>query len=420
MTAQGPTQPEARNEPHTIDSDWEYEYDGVETEDIYFTLDLTTQVPNAIQEKQYAKNGKLIAPGKNVAASKNVPQDDANGDTAMNDANDEDGHPNNNNNNNNNNSIQGPPASTLQILDLHTEKPYVKFNNGFYTCQWFTDLGTHFWITSPGVVNNPKLSGHVLDVIGSSQTRLVAKPAILKRKRDALDHPDQEPTSPKPTSPTKNNDDDAASSISDDQPPEPQQHQDPTKPMIIPRRKILDDHMSSQADFMHRLSAIKLAKGEKDAHDIPLKIPVYYKGAHNAEALRAAHAATEELPPLPPPVAAMAAADEDTPVPAPITIRAHKRGRPGGGVVSNAARRLNLGLDDSTPTPGSARKDLGLDDSAPAPTPPKKKRGRPSNASKVAAASFAVDPTLAGPFLNRNRILTLQVRPRSRIQMIPK
>lgn len=44
------------------DSDWEYEYDDTEREDIYFTLDLTTHVPNATQEKQYAKNGKLIAP----------------------------------------------------------------------------------------------------------------------------------------------------------------------------------------------------------------------------------------------------------------------------------------------------------------------------------------------------------------------
>ena len=84
MATQGISQPAARNEPHTTElSDWEYEYDEHETEDIYFTLDLTTHVPNAIQEKQYAKNGKLIGPEKSGA--ENAPQDDdANVDAVLN------------------------------------------------------------------------------------------------------------------------------------------------------------------------------------------------------------------------------------------------------------------------------------------------------------------------------------------------
>lgn len=391
MAAQGIAQSAARNEPHatTIESDWEYEYDENETEDIYFTLDLTTHVPNAIQEKQYAKNGKLI--GAAATASENAPGGDANGHVAL----DEEENPTNEN------VLEIPAiaeAGKLQILDLHTEKPYVKFNNGFYSCHWFTDLGTQFWITNPGVVNDPKFSGHVLDVVGSSQTRLVAKPANLKRKRDT---PEPEPTRGQAAAQSVEVNDDAASDVSDTD--SRFQHfdatqQDPSKPMVIPRQKIKDPHLQAQAMFMERLSAIKLTKGEIDAHSIPLKVPVYYKGAHNADALRAAHRAhvdepqpTEDLAsPAPPPDAVEGAAptDEASPAPTPALRKPARRGRPGGGAISHAARRSNLGLD--------------ITDAA---SQPKKKRGRPSNAEKALRAqvlaaenaSFALDPALAGP-----------------------
>jgi hypothetical protein len=410
MAAQGISQPPARNEPHTTDAeDWEYEYDQHETEDMYFTLDLTTHVPNAIQEKQYAKNGKLIG-GANVAAIEDTPQGDA---TLI-----EADAPNQ--------RVTNPPTitetSTLQILDLHTEKPYVKFNNGFYSCQWFTDLGTQFWITNPGVVSDPKLSGHVLDVVGSSQTRLVAKPANLKRKRDA-----KEPAEPSIEGQTaaqsiEINNDEATSDVSDAENrthAEDFQEQDPNKAMVIPRQKIRDPHLAAQASFMERLSELKLKKGEKDAHRIPLKVPVYYKGARNIEALRAAHGVNVDEFPKPAgtptgdrisPAPASdedageagedAQADNDSPAPAaaptlPVIpkLLPRKRGRPGGGAISHAARRSNLGLELVNE----------------APPKPRKKRGRPSNADKLLRAqmaaaaaelpgsnNFALDPQLGG------------------------
>ena len=413
-TTQGNLQPEAGNEPL---SGWEYEYDDHETEDIYFTLDLTTHVPNAIQEKQYAKNGKLIGPEKNGAASaENAPQDDnANGETAL----------TGDDNLQNDNAVDNPAptdAGHLQVLDLHTEKPYIKYNNGFYSCHWFTDLGTQFWITNPGIVSDPKLSGHVLDVVGSSQTRLVAKPANLKRKRDA---PEAEHHQGETAAQSIEIDDDAASDVSDADsrvqtvdPPE----QNPNEPMVVVPPK--DDlHLQGQASFMQRLSAIKLKKGEPDAHDIPRKIPVYYKGAHNADELRAAHGVPPiaELQPAPSPAAADhvspssdkdagqagegapadPTADETSPAPPPppsvtatttATTPIHgkrTRGGPRGGAISNAARRSNLGLETTNTHDSSFQQ-------------PKKKRGRPSNAEKAlraeaeAAASntFALDPQL--------------------------
>ena len=98
------------------DSDWEYEYDDTEREDIYFTLDLTTHVPNAIQEKHYAKNGKLIAP---AAAEKNA-LTAAHGEGDLNVIFD---HPEAN-------ATPAAEAGQLQILDLHSEKPKLAVHTG--------------------------------------------------------------------------------------------------------------------------------------------------------------------------------------------------------------------------------------------------------------------------------------------------
>lgn len=417
MATQGIAQPAARNEPHTTDlSDWEYEYEDHETEDIYFTLDLTTHVPNAIQEKQYAKNGKLIGPEKNDGATtENAPQDDdVNGDTALNGDDD----PQNDDADDNAAPLE---AGRLQVLDLHTEKPYVKYNNGFYSCHWFTDLGTQFWITNPGVVSDPKMSGHVLDVVGSSQTRLVAKPANLKRKRDApeLEHHEGEAATQ-----SIEIDDDAASDVSDAdsraQIADASQ-QNPDEPMVVVPPKN-DLHLQGQASFMERLSAIKLRKGENDAHDIPRKIPVYYKGAYDADELRAAHGVPiAELQPAPTPTVdrvsptpdkdagegaptAAVTVDGNSPAPPPTTATAttattaggkRTRGGPRGGAISNAARRSNLGLGITTTT-------TSISD----PSQPRRKRGRPSNAERALRAeaaaaaannTFALDPQLGGP-----------------------
>jgi hypothetical protein len=412
MATQGIPQSAARNEPHTTDlSDWEYEYDELETEDIYFTLDLTTHVPSAIQEKQYAKNGKLIGPEKNGA--ENAPQDDdANGEAALNGDDDPQI---------DDNAIDDAApleAGRLQVLDLHTEKPYIKYNNGFYSCHWFTDLGTQFWITNPGVVSDPKMSGHVLDIVGSSQARLVAKPANLKRKRAA---PEVEHHEGETAAQSIEIDDDAASDVSDADSRvqfADASEQNPNEPMVVVPPKN-DLHLQGQASFMERLSAIKLKRGESDAHDIPRRIPVYYKGAYNADELRAAHGVpVAELQPAPTPTLdrvsptpdkdvgegapapVVPAAEEYSPAPPPPSIRG-KRTRggsraPRGGAISNAARRSNLGLGTTTTTINT-----------PDPSQPKRKRGRPSNAERAlraeaeAAASasntFALDPQLGGP-----------------------
>jgi len=368
------------------DQDWEYEYDDNEREDIYFTLDLTTHVPNAIQEKQYAKNGKLIAP---AASEKNDAATPAHDQGDLDDRFDQP----------NINATPTAERGQLQMLDLHSEKPYVKFNNSFYSCYWFTDLGTQFWITDPGVVADPKYSGHVLDVVASSQTRLVAMPANLKRKRDTI-YPEPSASQSVPTQ-SMETDDDGASDVSDtDSKYQSVEYfqQDPEVPMVIPRTKIKDAHLEAQANFMERLSALKLRKGEPDAHKIPMRVPVYYKGAPNADALRASHGITDE-PPRPLPVArtrsasrfsptqgndasegAHAAADEGSPAVATPLPKPFGRARGGsrggsrrGGAPSHASRRSNLGLELTGDQPASAPR----------------KRGRKSNVERARLAAEA-------------------------------
>ncbi|KAK6412302.1 hypothetical protein LTR95_017992 [Oleoguttula sp. CCFEE 5521] len=255
-----------------VDSEWDYEYDESETQDVYFTLDLSTYCPGSIARTEYSTNGKrarLTAEERNAGGKLVDPKAVAE-DVPSNDTPDKE-----------------PKVDELQVLGLHTKTPLVKFNNEFYTCNWFTDLGTQFWISDPGVVDNPRFAGHVLDVIASSQVRLVGRPATLKRKRDAypIELDDEAALE----------DEDAEVALSDGAASDDEDavihtlsplHTAPN-PISIDRRKIKDPHLQGQASFMERLSQLKHQRGERDAHLIPLRTPVYYKGAEDPDALRA-------------------------------------------------------------------------------------------------------------------------------------
>ncbi|KAK6441711.1 hypothetical protein LTR95_002044 [Oleoguttula sp. CCFEE 5521] len=340
------------------ESEWEYEYDDNETEDVYFTLDLSTYCPGSIARTEYSTNGKrarLTAEESN-AGGKLVDPKAVVEDVPSNDTPDEE-----------------PKVDELQILGLHTKTPSIKHNNDFYTCNWFTDLGTQFWISDPGVVENPRFAGHVLDVIGSSQVRLVGRPATLKRKRDAY------PIELDDEAALEDEDAEVALSdgaVSDDETAVPRTLsplRTTSKPISIDRRKIKDPHLQGQASFMERLSQLKHQRGERDAHLVPLRTPVYYKGAEDPDALRAEGmkrdaaekaakgkgimyipgAGTIDLPPgaakaryVSRPGAARRADGEtldDEGEEAP-RIGPRKKGNP-GGAPSNEAKRRALGLE---------------------------------------------------------------------------
>ncbi|GAB7360505.1 hypothetical protein MBLNU230_g8455t1 [Neophaeotheca triangularis] len=171
------------------DDEWEYELDEEETEELYFTLDLTTHVPDALLHRTQATDKK----GENYAATRStfhaqVPIGDedediieedgtfhfvTDADAAAAQAADDQGKDTGNGGSTNSNQ-------KLRILDLHTTNPLVQFNDALYSCYWHTDLGSQIYIARPGTAANPYRSGYHVDVLGSSQARLMAKPLYAR------------------------------------------------------------------------------------------------------------------------------------------------------------------------------------------------------------------------------------------------
>ncbi|KAI5363513.1 putative transcription factor TFIIIC, triple barrel domain-containing protein [Septoria linicola] len=240
------------------DTEWEYEYDDNETEDLYFTLDLTTHVPDALTRKYET------APDSHGAA-RAAP----NGDAQQRDAAIEDAPPKPG-------ITYSRPRPALQILELHSRNPLVKFDGGIYSCYWSTDLGTQFHIAQAGATAEPKRAGTVLDVVGLSQARLIGKPVTLKQKKSNV--------ADRAQSPADNDGVDQQNDVHDEVQPAPTTLNDPTKPLVIPRELCKDGTAESQASFLEKLSEIKLKKGETDP--VPMYSIRSHKDPRNKDELR--------------------------------------------------------------------------------------------------------------------------------------
>jgi hypothetical protein len=115
------------------ESDFEYEYTS-ETEDLYFTLDVSTHGLRNTSEADELTAGRR-SKGKRAAGS----------------------------------------LDQLQALDLHSDNPLIKLGDSFYSCSWSTDLGTQFYLAKAGTFKESVRPGQVLDVVGISQARLTGK-----------------------------------------------------------------------------------------------------------------------------------------------------------------------------------------------------------------------------------------------------
>ncbi|SMQ51801.1 unnamed protein product [Zymoseptoria tritici ST99CH_3D7] len=290
------------NNNNTQDEDeeeYEYEYSTTETEDFYFTLDLTTHVPGALAPQPPARSGNGIDPVADVNGDGN-PGDDA--------------EQNNSSTNNppTDKTTSSTPSDTLQILDLHTPNPLLKFNNETFTAHWSTDLGTQFHITQTGLHPTPLRRGNVLDVVALSQTRLLAKPITLNPRS----HPHGPALNPSTTAklparkivpvvPTTGLNDHHSSS--DEEEPSrksstpggpsstPQSSQiiaRPGLPLYIPPSYRSSPSAATQASFLTRLSTIKLQKGETDL--VPVYAVKIYNPPPDAASLRASALAADE------------------------------------------------------------------------------------------------------------------------------
>ncbi|EME42193.1 hypothetical protein DOTSEDRAFT_73119 [Dothistroma septosporum NZE10] len=253
--------------PADVD-DWEYEYDENETEDFYFTLDLTTHVPNALLQAETSLQG-YHKTTLNGSARRSAAVDTPDGRNA--DSSDE---------------YDEPSAGQLQIVDLHTARPLVKLDENVYNCAWSTDLGTQFHIAKAGEIRSKvRRVGTVLDIIGTSQTRLLGIPVTLQPRNDV--HSSRTPGA------AANNalsvDGETGSEIDADEASErltpalPSGVAEPRVPLQIDRARVKHQAGAQQASFLERLSQIKLKKGESD------QVPIYsVKQYHHIDPARQA------------------------------------------------------------------------------------------------------------------------------------
>ncbi|KAI7655216.1 hypothetical protein KC318_g13116 [Hortaea werneckii] len=279
------------------DVEWEYEYDDNETEDFYLTLDLTTHVSNAVAAPELRKRNRAAPKGKRrpetaaeqatreereapVAAAARLPSLPA---TAADG--EEQIHP-------------GTQDPKLQILDLHSENPFVKFIDGVYSCNWHTDLSTQVYVAKPSVVTGtPLRPGTVVDVVAMSRNRLVGKPVTLQPRpkpvvvepealggggeenddSNHLSHATATTTTTTTTSPPSHPP--ALPPSSDFT------HIRPGEPLVIPRDRVRTEAMEHQALFLEQLSAIKLKRGERDL--VPVSGVRYYDAPADKEGIRA-------------------------------------------------------------------------------------------------------------------------------------
>ncbi|KAF2772614.1 hypothetical protein EJ03DRAFT_188802 [Teratosphaeria nubilosa] len=241
------------SDPFRYDDDdqWEYEYDENETVDFYFTLDLTSHVSDALinpEKKRRQRPSKKPAPEK-----PSVPAEAINGDQSS-----QVEQPTTTSAGITGEAADEPPdefAGQLQLIGLHTENPFVRFNDRHYSCYWATDLGTQFHISKAGATKEPIRKGYVVDVVGTSRVKLYGKPVIMKEheKRDAAHDARASAPAPSPV-PTER----GAGGSSDVMVVRSGQV------LKVPDERISDAKSRTQASFLERLSAIKVKKGETD------------------------------------------------------------------------------------------------------------------------------------------------------------
>lgn len=267
------------------DSEWEYEYDASETEHFYFTLDLTTHVPDALVRKYdtAADSHANIDAAPKSSSGDGLQNEDVTttattttGESLPNVA-----------------EARSRPRTTLQILDLHTKNPLVKFDHAIYSCYWSTDLGTQFHISQAGLTPNPRRAGTVLDVIGLSQTRLIGKPVNLTQKGFRADEeansaaPDEHDTvesSGGQVDADADADADAAAAIERAKPAASSSKSATQQPLVIPRELCKNLAAETHASFLERLSEIKLKKGETDP--VPIFSIKYHREPDNKDELK--------------------------------------------------------------------------------------------------------------------------------------
>ena len=148
------------------DTEWEYELHPTQKETFYLTLDTTTLNPPTTP-----KAGR--PPASNPRKSVTKPSSSSSGNATT-----EPAHPSTTGQSTN----PSEPKDSVQILDLHSPNPLVRYKETLYSCTWTTGHGSSIYVSAPGVVPGPLRKGRAVDVVGLSRVRLLGREAKVKLK----------------------------------------------------------------------------------------------------------------------------------------------------------------------------------------------------------------------------------------------
>lgn len=173
----------------SIDDEWEYEYDEVETEDFYIPIDLSN-VPKGQKhidsERRTGHPTLLKSRLRALNAQRNKQQDGPAVDGT--------------------NGQESANLGEAQIVGLHTPNPLVMYNGQLLSCQWASTIGTDLYFAKPNADADsevkPLRSLPNVDLLAMSSAKLVARVGRLRPRDELFDDVDQSAGAPAQTAVT--------------------------------------------------------------------------------------------------------------------------------------------------------------------------------------------------------------------------
>ncbi|KAF3048625.1 hypothetical protein E8E11_003985 [Didymella keratinophila] len=163
----------------TNDDEWEYEYDEVETEDFYLSIDLSN-VPRGqkhVDSERRTGHPTLLKSRLRALNAQRGQQQDASSDG------------------NANVTANGEDTAILgeaQIVGLHTENPLVMYNGQLLSLQWASTIGTDMFFATPDanaeLTEKPLRSLPNVDLLAISSAKLIARVGRLRPRDELFDH----------------------------------------------------------------------------------------------------------------------------------------------------------------------------------------------------------------------------------------
>jgi hypothetical protein len=155
----------------TEEDEWEYEYDGDETEDFYIPIDLSHVPTSQKMSSAFPRTGHPVLLRTKLRAHHERREAEA---TIASHSISEDA-----------NSL-----GNLQLNGLHTENPLVMYEGQLLSCQWARNIGTDMFFAKPEpdfAGNNALRSLPDVDLIATGSSKLIANVAQLRPKDELFE-----------------------------------------------------------------------------------------------------------------------------------------------------------------------------------------------------------------------------------------